>query len=92
VTAHTGEGLASVMGALAVVLPVIAVAALSLAVAFDLEARQHTSSELLEFLLPQKTLLENASSAREYSRLLLETESRLLGETVNWYARRSVVG
>ena len=79
-------------GILAVVLPVIAVAALSLAAAFDLEARFATSKEMLAFLDEQKTLLENASSAREYSRLLIETESRLLGETVNWYARRSFVG
>jgi hypothetical protein len=86
--ANTAEAL----GVAAVVFPVIAVAALSLAAAFDLEARLHTSVEMLEFLAEQKTLLENASSAREYSRLLIETESRLLGETVNWYARRSFVG
>jgi hypothetical protein len=88
----THEALVDIMGFCAVVLPVIAVAALSLASALDLEARHANSSEMYKFLLEQKTLLENASSAREYSRLLIETESRLLGETVNWYARRSFLG
>lgn len=82
----------AVLGCLAVLLPVIAVAALSLALAFDLEAKEHSSSELLTFLQEQKELLENAQSPSEVGRLVIETESRLLGETVNWYARRSFVG
>jgi hypothetical protein len=86
------ETATAVLGALAIILPVIAVAALSLASAFDLEARFHTSEEMVAFLEKQKTLLENASSAREFSRLLIEAESRLLGETANWYARRSFLG
>lgn len=86
------HALSSVFGILAIMLPVIAVAALSLASAFDLEAGRATSEEMLEFLNEQKVLLENASSHCEFSRLLIETESRLLGETVNWYARRSFVG
>jgi len=89
---HAAAQLAPVLGSFAVVLPVIAVAALSLAAAFDVEARYHTSKELLEFLQQQVGLLQNASSLHEYSRLMLETESRLLGETVNWYARRSFLG
>jgi hypothetical protein len=88
----THDTIKSITGFCAVVLPVIAVAALSLASAFDLEARHANSSEMYDFLLEQRTLLENASSAREYCRLLIETESRLLGETVNWYARRSFLG
>jgi hypothetical protein len=89
---ETEDGLKAVMGVLAVVLPVVAVAALSLASAFDLEARHTNSGELLEFLPVQRSLLEIASSTREYSRLLIDTENRLLGETVTWYARRSFLG
>jgi len=79
----------SVLGFLAVVLPVVAVAALSLAAANDLEARHHTFEEMHDFLKRQSTRIENCGSEREFSRLLLETESRLLGETVNWFSRRS---
>lgn len=84
--------LEAVMGFLAIVLPVIAVASLSLAAAFDLEARIANAREMLQFLSDQKLLLENAASEREYCRLLIETEARLLGETVNWYGRRSFLG
>jgi hypothetical protein len=83
---------ASTLGAFAVVLPAIAVASLSLAGAFDLEARLNTSEELMAFLKYQESMLALATSPREYNRILLETESRLLGETVNWYARRSFLG
>ena len=82
----------AMLGSLAILLPIVAVAALSLAAAFDLEAMNHTSSEMLAFLVQQRELLEHAQSPGEVSRLVLETESRLLGETVNWYARRSFVG
>ena len=67
-------------------------AAFDLVAAFDIEARLHTSREMLEFLGPHKDLLATAPTEREYRRLLIETESRLLGETVNWYARRSFMG
>ncbi len=86
------EGFATGLGVAAILLPVVAVAALSLAAAFDLEARKHTSEEMVAFLERQAELLEGATSAREFAALLIETESRLLGETVNWYARRSFVG
>lgn len=86
------EPLASILGALAIVLPTIAVAALSLAAAFDLEAKEHTSNEMRDFLEQQAVLLEEAVTEREFSRLVIETESRLLGETVNWYSRRFFVG
>ncbi|MDP1564277.1 MAG: hypothetical protein Q8M16_23105 [Pirellulaceae bacterium] len=84
--------LATAFGTLAIVLPVIAVASLSLAAAFDLEAKEHTSEEQLQFLEKQIPLLQQAQTQREFSRLLIETESRLLGETVNWYARRRFLG
>jgi len=84
--------LKAVMGFFGIVLPVIAVASLSLASAFDLEARHSNSNEMIAFLHEQVSFLKNANTAREYGRLLIETESRLLGETVNWYARRSFLG
>ena len=87
-----GKVLPAVLGVLAVALPVIAVAALSLATAFDLEAREGISSEMVGFLTDQVARLKNATDAREYQRLLIETETRLLGETANWFARRSYVG
>ncbi len=82
----------AVLGFFGVLLPVIAVAALSLAAANDLEARSHTFTEMLEFLEHQAILLKNATSEREFSKLLTETESRLLGETVTWFSRRSFTG
>ncbi len=80
------------LGLPGILLPVIAVAALSLAAAHDLEARYHTFSEMHEFLLKQVELLKQATSEREFAKLLTETESRLLGETVTWFSRRSFTG
>lgn len=84
--------LKTLLGCIAIIFPVLAVAALSLASAFDLDAKKHTSEELVKFLIIQSDLLQSASSQREFAKLLIETESRLLGETVNWYARRTFVG
>lgn len=86
------EALEAVLGVLAVVLPVIAVAALSLAASFDLEARAHTYEEMLGFLRAQEAHLANARSERAFGRLALETEARLLGETATWYSRRAFTG
>ena len=61
-------------------------------VGVGLHPYQHGSTEMLDFLTEQKHLLRHATSEGEFNRLLIETESRMLGETVNWYARRSVVG
>jgi len=80
------------LGFFGVLFPVVAVAALSLAAANDLEARSHTFKEMHEFLTRQATLLETATSEREFSKLLTQTESRLLGETVTWFSRRSFTG
>jgi hypothetical protein len=92
-TGHSmGEAITGPLGPLAIILPVLAVAGLSLAAAFDMEARVHISREMTVFLKGQKTLLEEATTSREYARLLQETESRLLGETANWYTRRSFTG
>ena len=80
-----------VLGAFAIIMPLLAVAALSLAAAMDLEARAHIYKDMREFL-EQQTAHLNAASERSYPRLLLETESRLLGETANWFSRRSFAG
>lgn len=92
IAGHHHESAEAVLGSLAILLPVLAVAALSLAAAFDLEARVHTSGEILAFLKRQRHLLHHAASERECERLLLETESRLLGENANWFSRRSFTG
>jgi len=80
------------LGVLAIILPLLSVAALSWMAAMDFEARIHTYTETLNFLNKQRPLLEQAKSAAEFERLVLETESRLLGETVSWYARRAFTG
>lgn len=80
---------ATLMGGLAIMLPVFAVAAVSLAAAWDVEALIHTYEETRVFLEDQVELLKQAASFQEYSTLLVETETRLLGETANWYSRRS---
>lgn len=80
------------LGILAIVLPLLAVAALSLAASFDLEARSHTYQEMRDFLESQKSHLKHATSERAFNRLALETESRLLGETASWYSRRAFTG
>jgi hypothetical protein len=80
-----------VLGFFAILLPVIAVGGLSWAAAMDYEARVETFRETLEFLHRQKPLVKQASSVAEFERLLLETETTLLGEIVNWFSRRSTM-
>lgn len=86
---HAPHVVPDVLGAFAVLLPLAAVAALSLAAAHDLDARANVYAEMQRYLERQRQALRGAVDARDYDRLLLETESRLLGETVNWYARRA---
>lgn len=80
---------APVFGALAILMPVLAVSMLSLAASFDLEARVHTYQDTLSYLETTKPLFEGVRSERELTRLVLETEMQLLGETANWASRRS---
>lgn len=70
----------------------VAVGGLSWSAAIDCEARVETFGETLRFLRRQRPLLEQAASAGEFDGLLLETETTLLGETVNWFSRRSNTG
>ena len=80
------------LGLLAIILPVLSVAALSLAASFDLEARQHTYEEMFQALEKQKRFIENATFEREFVDLVLQTETRLVGENVNWFSRRAFTG
>ncbi len=82
----------TLLGIFAVVLPVVAVAAMSLAASRDLEARAHTFQEMHDFLTSQQLRLRLARSEQEFNRLALETEARLLGETASWYFRRAFTG
>lgn len=75
-----------------ILLPVISVAALSLAASFDLEARLHTYSEMVDFLRQQRKFLARANSDHEFATLVLQTETRLVGENVNWFSRRAFTG
>ena len=77
------------LGSGGILLPIVAVAALSLAASFDLEARVHTYAEMLAFLKTQKDALQAAESERSFGKFALETETRLLGETASWYSRRA---
>jgi hypothetical protein len=83
------EALASLLGSLAVILPIFAVGALSLAASHDLEARVHTYGDTLTFLRKQEQQLATVTSETSLSALVLETEAYLLGENANWYARRA---
>ena len=86
------DTLTALLGALAIVLPLLAVGALSLAAALDLEAREHTYDEIRAFLREQERHLKEVTLERDFARLVLETESQLLGETANWFSRRSFTG
>ena len=72
-----------------ILFPMLAVAALSLAASFDLEARVHTYEETLQDLQALRTGIAQADSAREFTQLALTTERELLAETANWASRRS---
>lgn len=82
----------SVLAVAAIVLPVMAVAAVSLAAALDLEARIHTFSEMADFLKDRADDIAGTVTERAFLGLALRTEERLLGENVSWYARRAYTG
>lgn len=77
------------LGCLAIVMPVVAVGFLSVAASQDIEARVHVYSEMLAFLEQQTGRLEQAVSEDDFLDALVETETRLLGETASWLVRRS---
>ncbi len=80
------------LGFFGIVLPVLAVAALSLAASFDIEAREHTYTEMREALERQREFLLAAISQREFEVLAMQTETRLVGENARWFARRFFTG
>jgi hypothetical protein len=88
----THELFMKILGGLAIILPVFAVGGLSLAAALDLEARKHTYGEMLDFLKRQVHLLQNCTTQREFSTLVMETESRLVTENAVWFSRRAYIG
>ncbi len=73
----------------AILFPMAAVAALSLAASFDLEARVHTYEETLLGLTTIRAGMAQADSAREFEQYALNAERELLAETANWASRRS---
>ncbi len=77
------------LGVSAIVLPVLAVGALSWSAAGDYEARVAIFGELIDYLGDQTERLKGAPSAREFTRLVMDTERRLLGETAEWFTRRT---
>jgi hypothetical protein len=79
-----------VAGVLAVWLPVLAVGAMSISSALDAEGREHTFRQTQAFLTRQIMRLQAAAnSRREFTALVVETETRLLSETLGWYVRRT---
>lgn len=86
---HWSGGVKDVLGIMAIVLPVVAVAVMSLAAAFDAEGRAHVFEEMHHFLKRQHGRITHAQSAREAALLVSETETRLLGETLSWFSRRA---
>jgi len=77
------------LGFLAIVLPVLAVGALSWAAAQDYEGKVHRYAQMSAFLDAQVKALQAADSTRERQRLVQETELQLLRETAQWYSRRA---
>jgi hypothetical protein len=75
-------------GLLAITLPVAAVGFLSWAAVGDLEARAKTYGEMAAFLERQVRLLQAAVSARDFARLVQQTEVAILAENLGWYSRR----
>ncbi|MFT5467296.1 MAG: cytochrome c biogenesis protein CcdA [Verrucomicrobiales bacterium] len=92
---HVPEGgawIKTLLGILAIVFPVLAVGVLSLAAlaaSSDLEARVHTYEDIDKYLREVHPHIASASTSAEFTRLALDTEARLLGETATWAARRS---
>lgn len=88
-TSNVSGLLTSAGGIVAAWLPVAAVGAMSMAAALDAHARQHVFDQMHRFLEVQAARVAGAESLRELAGLAAETETRLLGETLNWFARRA---
>jgi hypothetical protein len=75
-------------GLFAIALPVAAVGFLSWAAASDLEARARTYADMHAFLAHQVSQSRAARTARDFARLVRETEAPILEENLNWFSRR----
>ncbi len=93
ITSHGHDtSLLALFGALAIILPAAAVAALSIAAALDLAARKQTYADMVTALEQIAAVLADAPSERECIRLILDAEARILGENANWASRRAFTG
>ena len=86
---HYGESAIHLDSAVAIWMPVLAVACLSAVGALDLEARRHTFGDTAARL---RALLPHIASAQDdwaFTALVEEAEYLLLGEISGWAARRA---
>lgn len=80
--------LAATLSWLAIFMPVLAVAVMSISANLDKDARASTYRDVKKFLERQRDLLEAAETEPEFLRLQTECEVKLLSEALHWYYRR----
>ena len=85
------SGIAAVLSWLAIVMPVLAVAVMSITANLDKDARVSTYKVMLGFLIAQRQRVVDAGTEPKFLRLQAETEGKILGEAVNWYFRRRFI-
>ncbi len=85
------DRLPPILGAAAIILPVLAVAGLSWIAALDCAARVSTFRDTLQFLHRQQRLIQCAVTSEDFDYLVRETQLTLLNETAAWFARRSSI-
>lgn len=88
VPAALEPAVASILGVLAIVLPVLAFGALSWSAAQDYSARVMIFGEMTRLLEERCAQLKAAASERQFHALVDDTELQLLGEAAEWYSRR----
>ena len=88
-TTESESAATGLLGLCAVVLPVMAVGVMSWSAAMDYAARVNTYQKTAAWLRTQCDEFKLASSQSEFQRLVSETEFGLIGETAEWYLRRS---
>lgn len=84
---HGQEYLISLMTAIIVIFPVVAVAIMSINISKDLEERKSTFSDNIEYLNNIKELLNNASTLSECQHLIIKSERKILAEVTSWFNR-----
>jgi hypothetical protein len=89
-TLHEPSVAIPLLGVLAILLPVAAVGFVSWSIAMGYESREHGYHDTHTYLGGDHLAnLRNSLTRGEFEKLLIETETRLLGETVNWFYRQS---